>query len=77
MRGENREFLISMNHPLRYGGDTFYQSGVLENDAGTILQVVRNPGWKLPYVACSMVSLGMLLHFGIHLVGFLRLRATR
>ena len=38
----------------------------------TILQVVRNPGWLLPYFSCGLVTLGMMIHFGINLVGFLR-----
>ena len=80
-RHENREVLISMNHPLWYGGynpfspsgETFYQAGILGSDEGTVLQVVRNPGWLLPYVGCVLVAVGMLLHFGIKLIGFLRL----
>lgn len=79
-RGEDREALISMNHPLWYGGynpfspggETFYQSGILGADEGTVLQVVRNPGWLLPYVSCVMVAVGLLLHFGIRLAGFFR-----
>jgi hypothetical protein len=71
---EDREVNISMNAPLRYGGETFYQQSFLENDSGTILQVVRNPAWLLPYVSCSLVAFGMLLHFGIKLIEFIRLR---
>jgi len=79
-RNEEREVLISMNHPLWYGGynpfspagETFYQASILGADEGTVLQVVRNPGWLMPYVACLMVAVGLLLHFGIKLVGFLR-----
>ena len=37
-----------------------------------MLQVVRNPGWLLPYLSCTMVTLGMLVHFGIRLAGPLR-----
>ena len=48
----------------------------LDGDRGTVLQVVRNPGWLMPYFSCALVSLGMLVHFGIHLVGFLRRRAA-
>jgi hypothetical protein len=73
---ENREALIYMNSPLRYQGETFYQSAFLPRDRGTILQVVHNPGWLMPYLSCTMVALGMLIHFGIHLIGFLRRRAT-
>ena len=69
---ENRTVKIWMNHPLRYQGETFYQSGVNSLSKGTILQVVRNPGWLLPYFSCGLVALGMIIHFGIHLTGFLR-----
>ena len=67
---ENREVLIYMNNPLRYAGLTFYQYQM--NAAGnyTVLQVVRNPSWELPYISCTLVGLGLLVHFGIHLLGF-------
>jgi hypothetical protein len=73
---EERAVRIWMNNPLRYRGETFYQSGMLPGDAGTILQVVRNPGWMLPYFSCAIVSVGMLAHFGLGLVGFLRRRVA-
>jgi hypothetical protein len=59
-----------MNNPLRYHGLTFYQAGFENNDRTTILQVVRNPSWQLPYIACALMTLGLLIQFGIHLVGF-------
>src|SRR5262249_31942215 len=34
---EDREVEIYMNNPLRYRGETFYQSGFLNGDRGTIL----------------------------------------
>jgi hypothetical protein len=79
--GENREVDIYMNNPLRYGGFTFYQAGFDENNDNlvnkvTILQVVNNPGWLGPYVACGIMTLGMLVQFGIHLVGFVSKRRT-
>ena len=70
----NREEMISMNAPLRYSGLTFYQSGFLPNDKGTVLQVVRNPGWLLPYFSCAMVAIGMIIHFGLNLKNFLQKR---
>jgi hypothetical protein len=74
-RGEDREVLIRMNEPLRHRGETFYQQSFDEKtEKATILQVVRNPGWLMPYVSCALVSLGMLAHFGITLVGFLQRR---
>ena len=68
---EDRQFLISMNHPLRYDGETFYQAAFKNDDRTTILQVVRNPGWLIPYVACILVALGMLIHFSSGLWRFL------
>lgn len=65
--GEDREDLIYMNHPLRYQGLTFYQSGFANDDTTTILQVVKNPVWTLPYISCAMVSLGLLWVFSMHL----------
>jgi hypothetical protein len=70
---EERHVRIWMNHPLRHRGETFYQSGTIageRKDSGTVLQVVRNPGWLLPYLSCAVVTLGMLLHFGMNLLKF-------
>ena len=69
-KNEDREVVISMNNPLRYRGATFYQSAYKEDDVGTVLQVVRNPGWLLPYIACTLVAFGMLIHFGMGLWRF-------
>jgi len=66
--GEDREDLIYMNHPLRYSGLTFYQSGFDNNDSTSIFQVVRNPVWTLPYISCAMVGLGLLWVFSQHLI---------
>jgi ABC-type transport system involved in cytochrome c biogenesis permease subunit len=68
----DREVPIWMNNPLRYAGTTFYQAGWDEKtEAGTVLQVVKNPGWMAPYVACMLVMTGMLAHFGVSLTRFL------
>jgi len=72
----DREVLIYMNNPLRYGGFAFYQSGYQPNDRGTILQVVRNPSWLLPYVSCVLMGVGLAVQFGIHLTRFLRKRTA-
>ena len=73
---DDREVLIYMNNPLRYGGLTFYQAGFENNDRTTVLQVVRNPSWLFPYVACTLMGLGLLYQFSFHLVGFVRRRRT-
>jgi hypothetical protein len=61
-----------MNNPLRHDGYTFYQASFEPgNDQVTILQVVRNPSWLIPYIACSMMTLGLLVQFCIHLFAFI------
>ncbi|MEM9083712.1 MAG: cytochrome c biogenesis protein CcsA [Planctomycetota bacterium] len=74
-RQTDREVRIWMNNPLRYAGLTFYQASYKPDGSGTVLQVVRNPGWLLPYIACILVGGGMTLHFSQTLIGFLRRRA--
>ncbi len=68
---DDREVLIYMNNPLRYAGLTFYQAGFANNDRTTVLQVVRNPSWLIPYVACGVMTLGLGWQFGMHLIGFI------
>ena len=63
--GEERDVLIYMNQPLRYDGKTFYQASFGKGDTLSVLQVVQNPGWLLPYFACALVTLGLLVHFVI------------
>jgi hypothetical protein len=70
VRKEDRSARIFMNNPLRYEGLTFYQSSFGKGDRLSILQVVRNPGWRLPYLACAIVALGLLLQFLSHLLTF-------
>jgi hypothetical protein len=73
--GPGREVLIYMNNPLRYGGLTFYQASYDPNDEhATVLQVVRNPSWIVPYVSCAAIALGLVIQFLIHLAGFARRR---
>lgn len=74
-RGEDIDFKIYMNQPLRYQGETFYQASVRGKDT-TVLQVVKNRGWLLPYVSCVVVSLGMLIHFMLSLSTFLSRRSS-
>ena len=65
--GEARDVLIYMNQPLRYAGKAFYQASFGKNDTLSILQVVENPGWLLPYASCLLVAGGLLLHFALGL----------
>lgn len=61
--GDDRDVLIYMNSPLRHDGLTFYQSSFGKNDTLSVLQVVRNPSWTLPYISCILVTIGLLWHF--------------
>lgn len=65
---------IWMNNPMRYRGETFYQSSFspkeLVGKDTTGLQVVSNAGWLVPYISCAFAALGMLAHFGSTFVRF-------
>ncbi len=71
-REQRRDVRVSMNDPMRYRGETFYQH-TFDNatEKATVLQVVRNPGWVLPYLACVMVGVGLLFHFVLGLSQYL------
>jgi len=69
---KDRKALIYMNHPLRYEGLTFYQASFANQDTTSIFQVVRNPGWLLPYFSVALMGLGLCVQFGMHFVKFLR-----
>lgn len=80
LRGDDgvadRSVLISMNNPLRYGGYAFYQAGYANNDRTSVLQAVRNPSWLIPYWSCGLIALGLVLQFGLSLLGFFRRRSA-
>ena len=47
-------------------------AGLVLPRAATILLVVSNPGWLVPYVACVVGAVVMVIHFSIMLWAFLR-----
>ena len=67
---DDREVRIYMNNPLRFAGRAFYQAGYANNDHTSVLEVVRNPSWRIPYLSCALIVLGLLVQFGIHLFDF-------
>ncbi len=79
-RNVDRTVKIWMNNPLRFAGETFYQSNFFRDPRNgaeaTGLQVVTNAGWMIPYVSCMIVATGMLAQFSIVLLRFLRRRAS-
>ena len=79
--GETSKFpyTISMNQPMRHGGMTFFQSSFGATAEGkniSVLQVVRNPGWLIPYISVSLMSLGLLWHFCLSLGQFISRRSA-
>jgi ABC-type transport system involved in cytochrome c biogenesis permease subunit len=76
-RNVDRNVKIWMNNPLRYAGETFFQADWnKETERGTVLQVVRNPAWSMPYLACAIGAVGLVAHFGITLLNFIRKRSA-
>jgi len=76
-RNVDTDVHIWMNNPLRYGGETFYQSDYGMDTSGrefTVFSIVSNTGWMIPYVACMLVGTGMIAQFGITLSRFMRRR---
>lgn len=73
--GEDREVVIFMNNPLRHGGLTFYQYQMNAAGKMSAFQVVKNPGWLFPYIACILMGIGLTWQFGYSLLGFIRKRA--
>ena len=68
---QSRRALVYMNTPLRHAGKTFYQYQMNKAADYTVFQVVRNPSWLVPYIACILVSIGLLWQFSFHLARFL------
>lgn len=71
-KNQTRQALVYMNTPLRHAGKTFYQYQMNAAADYTVFQVIRNPSWLVPYIACILVSIGLLWQFSFHLVRFLR-----
>ncbi len=70
----SRPVRIWMNNPLRYKGYTFYQASFILDAEGThsTLAVVTNPGRLIPYISSIMIFAGMLLHFALHFLGYVK-----
>jgi hypothetical protein len=74
-RGEDRDVLIRMNSPLRYGGESYYQASFEPGDKVSILQVVHNPAAITPSIACALIAFGLIVQFLTHLFSFAKKRA--
>ena len=76
-QNQTRRALVYMNTPLRHEGKTFYQYQMNKAADYTVFQVVRNPSWLVPYIACILVSIGLLWQFSFHLARFLNKNAAQ
>lgn len=74
---------VWMNNPLRYRDETFYQTQwtIVPTEDGpkemSVLQVVKNQGWMIPYLACMVVVVGLVTQFGSALLHYLETRAAK
>ena len=74
--GEIQKGSITMNNPLRFRGETFYQSGYSQMNTSkgpvevSTFQVVTNQSWMIPYIGCMYVVIGMLAQFGSGMLKF-------
>jgi len=71
----SRPVRIYMNNPLRYEGYTFFQASFSQERSGaerSTFAVVTNPGRLLPYISSLTVFGGLLIHFLVIFVGFIR-----
>jgi hypothetical protein len=74
---------ISMNEPMREGGYTFYQSGWGPPDAPpsgpfySTFSVVQNPADLAPWIAVTIIGVGLAVHFLLKLWNHIVAEAKR
>lgn len=77
--GASRPVKVWMNNPLRTHGYTFFQASYAQAQGQvdkSTFAVVTNPGRVLPYVSSLTVFAGLLIHFLIRLIPFVRREAA-
>jgi hypothetical protein len=75
----SRPVKVWMNNPLRTHGYTFFQASYAQAQGQvdkSTFAVVTNPGRLLPYISSLAVFGGLLLHFLIRLIPFVRREAS-
>ncbi|HKP95961.1 MAG TPA: cytochrome c biogenesis protein ResB [Fibrobacteria bacterium] len=78
--GSSRPVKVWMNNPLRHAGYTFFQASYAQAQGmaeKSTFAVVTNPGRVMPYISSLVVFGGLLLHFLIKLVPFIRREAAK
>ncbi|MCX7725499.1 MAG: cytochrome c biogenesis protein ResB [Chitinispirillaceae bacterium] len=66
----DREVLIEMNRPFRYGQFTFYQMSYSESHGNyaSTFAVVKNPFRYMPYISSLIIAFGIFLHFIVKMI---------
>lgn len=75
--GLEREMLISMNKPFRTGLYTVFQASYGIDEDGTeytVLAIVKNLNYSLPYLATILASLGLFIYLFQLLFNLMKLR---
>lgn len=81
--GVRRDVTISMNEPLRRQGYTLYQASWGPSSARpgeplfSTFAVVQNPADRIPLWACTIIAVGLLVHFIPKLARHVRAQAAR
>jgi hypothetical protein len=67
--GATQSRIISMNHPLKYGGYSFYQSSYRQGQGQTasFLSVSRDPGQPIVFTGYVTMLVGMLVVLGMRM----------
>ncbi|PIE21930.1 MAG: hypothetical protein CSA62_15045 [Planctomycetota bacterium] len=78
--GVQEKHHIWMNHPLRKEGFVLFQTnwGPKDDSKGpfwSVFSIVHNPSDQWPTISCIIITLGLLLHYGVMLVRFIRREA--
>lgn len=71
--GKEEPMVVTMNVPVRDQGYVVYQASFSTGTSGeqSVFTVAKNPSDKWPQYSCIAVSVGLLIHFIMHLARFL------
>ncbi len=72
--GKEEPKVVTMNVPVRDQGYVVYQASFSQNANGeqSVFTVVTNPSDQWPLWSCVAVAIGLIIHFLMHLIRFLR-----
>jgi hypothetical protein len=72
---------IFMNNPLRRDGHVVYQTQFGQDPRNkryySVFEIGRNPSDAWPEWSCYVIAVGLLLHFGRKLLGYIRAQARQ